>query len=30
MKEVKAIWEAGAEIIALDCTVQITHEGTQT
>ena len=28
MKEVKAIWEAGAEIIALDCTSQITHEGT--
>lgn len=28
MKEVKAIWEAGAEIIALDCTAQITHEGT--
>jgi N-acylglucosamine-6-phosphate 2-epimerase len=29
MKEVKAIWEAGAEIIALDCTAQTTHEGTQ-
>lgn len=29
MKEVRAIWEAGAEIIALDCTAQITHEGTQ-
>ncbi len=29
MKEVKAIWEAGAEIIALDCTSQVTHEGTQ-
>lgn len=29
MKEVKAIWEAGAEIIALDCTAQITHEKTQ-
>ena len=28
MKEVKAIWEAGAEIIALDCTKQRTHEGT--
>ncbi len=28
MKEVHAIWEAGAEIIALDCTSQITHEGT--
>ncbi|MDH6357886.1 N-acetylmannosamine-6-phosphate 2-epimerase [Parabacteroides sp. PF5-9] len=23
----KAVWEAGAEIIALDCTDQITHEG---
>lgn len=29
MKEVRAIWEAGAEIIALDCTAQITHEQTQ-
>ncbi len=29
MKEVRAIWEAGAQIIALDCTAQITHEGTQ-
>lgn len=28
MKEVKAIWQAGAEIIALDCTKQITHENT--
>lgn len=28
MKEVHAIWEAGAEIIALDCTKQITHEKT--
>lgn len=28
MKEAHAIWEAGAEIIALDCTSQITHEGT--
>ena len=28
MKEVKAIYEAGAEIIALDCTAQTTHEGT--
>lgn len=27
MKEVRAIWEAGAEIIALDCTAQTTHEG---
>ena len=24
----KAVWEAGAEIIALDCTAQITHEKT--
>ncbi len=29
MKEVRAIWEAGAEIIALDCTAQTTHEKTQ-
>ncbi|WP_289197128.1 N-acetylmannosamine-6-phosphate 2-epimerase [uncultured Dubosiella sp.] len=29
MKEVRAIWDAGAEIIALDCTAQTTHEGTQ-
>ncbi len=28
MSEVNAIWEAGAEIIALDCTNQITHEKT--
>ncbi len=28
MKEVHAIWDAGAEIIALDCTKQRTHEGT--
>lgn len=28
MKEVREIWEAGAEIIALDCTSQKTHEGT--
>lgn len=28
MDEVRAIWEAGAEIIALDCTAQTTHEGT--
>ena len=27
MKEVKGIWEAGAEIIALDCTKQLNHEG---
>ena len=26
MKEVDAIYETGAEIIALDCTAQITHE----
>ena len=24
----RQVWEAGAEIIALDCTTQITHEGT--
>ncbi len=29
MKEVDAIVEAGADIIALDCTAQTTHEGTQ-
>ncbi len=29
MKEVDAIVEAGADIIALDCTAQITHEKTQ-
>jgi len=29
MKEVDAIVEAGCDIIALDCTAQITHEGTQ-
>lgn len=28
MKEVDAIYETGAEIIALDCTAQITHEKT--
>lgn len=28
MKEVRAVYEAGAEIIALDCTAQITHEKT--
>lgn len=28
MKEAKAIWEAGADIIAMDCTAQRTHEGT--
>lgn len=27
LKAAKAVWEAGAEIIALDCTSQITHEG---
>ena len=29
MKEVDAIVEAGCDIIALDCTAQTTHEGTQ-
>ncbi len=29
MKEVDAIVEAGADIIALDCTAETTHEGTQ-
>ena len=29
MKEVDAIVEAGADIIALDCTNETTHEGTQ-
>ncbi|MCF0111861.1 MAG: N-acetylmannosamine-6-phosphate 2-epimerase [Erysipelotrichaceae bacterium] len=29
MKEVDAIVEAGADIIALDCTSEVTHEGTQ-
>lgn len=28
MKEVRAVWEAGAEVIALDCTAQETHEKT--
>ena len=27
LEAAKAVWEAGAEIIALDCTEQITHEG---
>jgi N-acylglucosamine-6-phosphate 2-epimerase len=27
LEAAKAVWEAGAEIIALDCTAQITHEG---
>lgn len=27
LKAVQEVWEAGAEIIALDCTDQITHEG---
>ena len=27
LEAAKAVWEAGAEIIALDCTSQITHEG---
>ena len=29
MDAARAVWEAGAEIIALDCTSQITHENTQ-
>ncbi|MCH3943763.1 MAG: N-acetylmannosamine-6-phosphate 2-epimerase [Atopobiaceae bacterium] len=29
MREVEAIMEAGADIVALDCTAQATHEGTQ-
>ena len=28
LEAAKQVWEAGAEIIALDCTTQITHEGT--
>lgn len=28
LKACKEIWEAGADIIALDCTGQVTHEGT--
>ncbi len=28
LKEVQEIWDAGADIIALDCTAQKTHEGT--
>lgn len=27
LEAAKAVWDAGAEIIALDCTSQITHEG---
>lgn len=27
LEAAKQVWEAGAEIIALDCTAQITHEG---
>ena len=27
LEAAKAVWEAGAEVIALDCTEQITHEG---
>jgi len=27
LEAAKAVWEAGAEIIAIDCTSQITHEG---
>lgn len=29
LESAKAVWEAGAEIIALDCTAQITHEKTK-
>ncbi|MDL2276272.1 N-acetylmannosamine-6-phosphate 2-epimerase [Breznakia sp. OttesenSCG-928-G09] len=29
LQSAKQVWEAGAEIIALDCTNQKTHEGTQ-
>ena len=29
LEDAKALWEAGAEIIALDCTFQITHEKTR-
>lgn len=29
LEAAKAVWEAGAEIIALDCTAQLTHEKTQ-
>ncbi|OCN05873.1 N-acetylmannosamine-6-phosphate 2-epimerase [Erysipelotrichaceae bacterium MTC7] len=29
LESAKQVWEAGAEIIALDCTSQITHEKTQ-
>jgi N-acylglucosamine-6-phosphate 2-epimerase len=29
MHEVEAIIEAGADIVAMDCTAQVTHEGTQ-
>lgn len=29
IESAKQVWEAGAEIIALDCTSQTTHEGTQ-
>ncbi len=27
LEAAKAVWEAGADVIALDCTAQITHEG---
>ena len=29
LESAKAVWEAGAEIIALDCTEQVTHLGTK-
>lgn len=29
IESAKAVWEAGAEVIALDCTAQITHEKTK-
>ena len=28
LEAARAVWDAGAEVIALDCTTQITHEGT--
>lgn len=27
LEAAKQVWEAGADVIALDCTAQITHEG---
>lgn len=29
LESAKAVWEAGAEIIAIDCTAQLTHQKTQ-